>query len=185
MQSKLYCLIGKSGAGKDTLFQKLLAESHLTPLITYTTRPKRDHETEGMHYHFVDDATLRLFEEQGEIIEKREYNTTKGTWYYFTRIFALEKDILTISTPAGVREFIKHFGKEYVVVAHLHADDYTRLSRLLLREYNQSHPDYIELCRRFIADEGDFTNLDFQFININTDKPPDDCLLALKKALFV
>jgi guanylate kinase len=48
-----------SGAGKTTLCHGLLAEfERLTFSISYTTRPKRSNETEGIDYHFIDENTF-------------------------------------------------------------------------------------------------------------------------------
>ena len=57
---KLYCLIGKSGSGKDTAFGNVMNRKipSLFPVVTYTTRPRRTNETEGVEYHFVDNEKL-------------------------------------------------------------------------------------------------------------------------------
>lgn len=49
----LKILMGKSAAGKDTLLNKLVAQGKYKPIISYTTRPMREGETDGVEYHFV------------------------------------------------------------------------------------------------------------------------------------
>lgn len=52
--SRLYIFMGKSAAGKDTLFQKILEEDlALKQVVPYTTRPVRQGEKDGVAYHFV------------------------------------------------------------------------------------------------------------------------------------
>src|SRR5690554_4397368 len=83
---KIYCLMGKSSSGKDTIL-KILKEDNklnLKPVIPYTTRPKRSNEENGRDYYFIDEETLKKFELAGKIIEKRKYNTARGIWYYCT-----------------------------------------------------------------------------------------------------
>ena len=52
--SKIYCMMGKSSTGKDTLYKRILAneELHLNTVIPYTTRPIREGEKEGVEYYF-------------------------------------------------------------------------------------------------------------------------------------
>ena len=51
---KIYVLIGKSATGKDTLYRKLLEDIRINfrPIITYTTRPIRKGEQNGVEYFF-------------------------------------------------------------------------------------------------------------------------------------
>ena len=49
---KIFCVMGKSATGKDTIFQKLLDKLDLKRIIPYTTRPIRDGEVSGREYHF-------------------------------------------------------------------------------------------------------------------------------------
>ena len=46
---KIYCIIGKSATGKDTIYKAIKEEyySDIEPIITYNTRPKRKGEKEG------------------------------------------------------------------------------------------------------------------------------------------
>jgi len=65
----LFVLSGPSGTGKTTLMRKLQKEfpKDVCPSITYTTRKKREHETDGFDYHFV---TKETFENK---IKKNEF----------------------------------------------------------------------------------------------------------------
>ena len=83
---KLYCLMGKSAGGKDTVFRRLLEDQTLglKELVPYTTRPIRQGEQEGREYHFTDIAGMEALQAQGKVIESRVYHTVHGDWYYFT-----------------------------------------------------------------------------------------------------
>ena len=43
---------GKSASGKDYFLKKLIRHK-IQPIISYTTRPIRDNETNGIDYNFV------------------------------------------------------------------------------------------------------------------------------------
>ena len=66
----LIVLSSPSGAGKSTIARMLLdADRHVTMSVSATTRPKRPGETEGIDYHFVDDAEFDRMIAAGEFVE--------------------------------------------------------------------------------------------------------------------
>ena len=76
---KIYCMMGKSSSGKDTLYQKVLERlPQIHRVVPYTTRPIREGEQDGVEYHFVDDKQLAELETDGKIVELRAYNTVHG-----------------------------------------------------------------------------------------------------------
>lgn len=156
--SRIFCLTGKSCSGKDTLYARILERCpELVPVILHTTRPRRPGEVDGQTYHFVTEEQLRQYEAQGQVIEKREYHTTQGLWTYFTLRFALDADRLLITTLEGAQALMDCYGPDAVRLVYLHVDDRTRLLRYIDRESRQIHPDYAEVCRRFLADQEDFS----------------------------
>lgn len=159
--SRIFCVVGKSGAGKDTFYKAVLQRygGALTPIIPSTTRPMREGERNGENYFFVSPQELQGLEERGQIIEKREYHTVQGLWVYFTRRFSLMegRDYIVITTLEGVRSFVRAFGASVVRPVYLTLPDGERLHRCLAREDAQLHPDYAEMCRRYLADERDFS----------------------------
>jgi len=59
-----------SGAGKTSLVQELVARDRaVRKSISYTTRPRRPAETEGVDYHFVDDAIFQKMLNAGAFLE--------------------------------------------------------------------------------------------------------------------
>ena len=69
---KIFCLMGKSASGKDTIYRQLLINEklQLKKIVPYTTRPIRENERDGVQYHFVDEEALNKFEADGKVIEK-------------------------------------------------------------------------------------------------------------------
>ena len=160
---KLFYICGPSSSGKDTIYSILMSrkEAALTPVVLYTTRPRRQGETEGIEYHFVDDAAIGNFEKSGQIIEKRVYHTVHGDWTYATvsdeQMERDNRDYLAIGTLESFVKIREHFGKQKVKPILLHVDEGVRLQRALDREKTQSEPKYAEMCRRFLADSEDFS----------------------------
>ena len=74
---KIYCVMGKSSTGKDTIYSRLMSQKdfNLKKIIPYTTRPIREGEVDGESYHFCTEDQLAKLEESGKIIELRAYDT--------------------------------------------------------------------------------------------------------------
>lgn len=159
---KIYCIMGKSASGKDTLFKKLLEESpKMKKMVLYTTRPMREGETNGVEYNFVTPQDLDQFEKEGKLVEKRVYNTIYGPWAYATvdnaDIKLGSRNYLVIGTLESYVKIRDYFGEDKVVPILITLDDGIRLQRALNRENAQNEPHYREMCRRFLADEEDFS----------------------------
>lgn len=159
---RLFCVLGKSGSGKDTVFRALVQERALglRPVVGYTTRPPREFETEGVEYHFRSEAEFAALREAGKIIEERSYRTMHGVWRYATvddgSIDFSAGSYLTIATPEALGGLRARFGPAAVVPLYLEVEDGLRLRRMIRRESRREAPDYPEVCRRFLADEQDF-----------------------------
>lgn len=159
---KIYYVMGKSASGKDTIYNKLYEECHkMKKVIIYTTRPKRDDEQDGVEYHFVTEEKLAEFERANQLIEKRVYHTMYGPWSYATVDDGYIKlgcrNYLIIGTLESYLKIVDYFGEENVRPIYIQLDPGIRLQRALNRENMQSEPRYEEMCRRFLADEKDFS----------------------------
>ena len=171
---KIFCLIGKSSSGKDTISKILLhdEELNLKPVIPYTTRPKRYNESQGLEYHFVAEDLVEHYRKNGKIIEQRDYNTTNGKWSYCTiddgQINLSQGNYyLLIATLESYRNLQNYFGPSNVAPLYVEIDDGVRLVRAIDREKKQSQPNYEELCRRFLADSDDFSTQKLKDLEIH------------------
>lgn len=166
--AKIFIVIGKSATGKDTIYKRLLEseELQLKTVTMYTTRPKRIAETDGVEYHFVNEDYLWDLKKQNKIIEHRSYETIHGTWHYFTandgQIDLSKSDYLMIGTLETYMQMKEYFGKDKVFPIYIEVDDGIRLQRALKRELKQENPKYAEMCRRYLADEEDFSEENLQ-----------------------
>ena len=158
----IFCMMGKSACGKDTLYSRLINDETLSlkRIVPYTTRPIRSGETEGVEYHFTDENGLDTIRKEGRVIEERCYHTVHGDWYYFTVDDGNVNDTddyLMIGTLEVYTKLVSYFGADRIVPVYVEIDDGERLSRALLRERSQDNPKYAEMCRRYLADCDDFS----------------------------
>ena len=169
---KIYCMMGKSSSGKDTLYQKVLERlPQIHRVVPYTTRPIREGEQDGVEYHFVDDKQLAELETDDKIVELRAYNTAHGIWKYFTvddgQIDLEQGDYLLIGTLETYEKIREYYGAEHLVPIYIEVEDGERLARALERERRQAVPKYKEMCRRFLADEEDFCEENLKRLGID------------------
>lgn len=159
---KIYCVMGKSSSGKDSIYHEIMEKGALglKPIIPYTTRPIRDGEQDGHEYHFCTEDTVQRLQDAGRIMELRAYNTVYGVWKYFTvddeRIDLSKNNYLYIVTLEGYTKIREYFGADRVVPIYIEVEDGERLMRAIAREQKQDVPKYEEMCRRFLADSADF-----------------------------
>lgn len=174
---KILAVMGQAGAGKDSFVDALIKNNYIPnakPIINCTTRPIREHEQDGVNYHYL---TNEQFAEQvinGEMLEATVFND----WCYGTSVNNLDKDCLNIGVfnPEAI-EILQEASNVDLEVIYIIADDKVRLLRQLNRE---EHPDCNEIVRRFGTDKQDFSEARIDYVIVpdyriqnNGDKPID------------
>lgn len=160
---KIFYIMGKSASGKDKIYSLLLQNKELSlqKLVLYTTRPIRAGEENGREYFFTDSKKLEEFRKEGKLIESRSYQTVHGVWTYFTaddgQISLKEENYMGIGTLESYCKMKEYYGEDNVVPVYIEVEDGERLRRALKREQKQEKPKYAEMCRRFLADQEDFS----------------------------
>ncbi|MBQ6442276.1 MAG: guanylate kinase [Lachnospiraceae bacterium] len=160
---KIYYLLGKSSSGKDSIYKQIIQDEALSlrRIVSYTTRPIRTGEEEGREYHFTDKEHLDRLAAEDKVIEMRTYHTMRGDWHYFTvddgQVDLNQYDYAVIGTLESYLMVRNFYGKEHVLPIYIEVDDGIRLMRAVKREMKQNPPHYTEVCRRFLADDEDFS----------------------------
>ena len=171
---KIFCVMGKSASGKDTIYRELLAHKELSlrRVIPYTTSPIRDGEVDGDTYFFCSEKQVQELQDAGKIIELRTYHTVYGPWKYFTvddgQFDEQTGNYLMIGTLETYGKICTYFGEDRVIPIYIEVEDGERLIRAISREREQEEPKYEEMCRRFLADAEDFSEENLKRNGINT-----------------
>ena len=72
-------LASPSGAGKSSISRALFADDpNIALSVSVTTRARRTDEVDGTHYHFIDVATFKRMQAEGELLESAEVH---GNFY--------------------------------------------------------------------------------------------------------
>lgn len=158
-------LCGKTAAGKDTIKAQLI-KLGMKPVVTYTTRPMRENEVEGVNYHYISKEKFNELDFENFFAETTSYNVASGeTWYYGTSKESLDKDTVIIVNPDGLKKLIEYKELEPVVV-YINCDEPTIWNRLRLRG-----DDNTEARRRINADDIDFEGIiDYTDLSIKNDQ---------------
>ena len=116
-QGILLITCGPSGVGKTSLGRELRAAyPRLVLSVSYTTRPMRDGEVNGVDYHFTDRQTFERMRDAGEFAEWAEvhgnyYATPKSEIY---GAFERGEDVFFDIDYQGAEQLIAAFPEESV-----------------------------------------------------------------------
>jgi guanylate kinase len=138
-------IVGPGGSGKDFLRKKMV-EKGFNYGVSFTSRPPREGEKEGIDYYYRD---INFFEANEDIfLELQEFNE----WKYGISKGEFSIKNLFILSPSGLKSLPKNFRDDSFVI-YLNPPEDTRVKRL------EERNDADDVERRLIADRKDF----FQF----------------------
>ena len=173
---KIIVLLGASATGKDTVAKHISEKYNMPMAISYTTRPMRSNETQGVEYYFISDDEMHEKFKNREVIEHTSYyiQSEDVSYTYANVVGEFEKGdyILTILNPHGLYQFNKSQYKDNLVSIMLNCDARVRLIRSLNRDENVNVKEVLD---REIRDELDFIErrpkTDYE---IDTNKPLEE-----------
>ena len=186
---RIYYLLGKSATGKDTLCKEILKRRPKLRTVTmYTTRPIREGETDGVEYFFTGREELERQLASGKVIESRTYQTIAGPWTYYTVDdgqfdVADDESCLMIGTLESYEKMCAYFEAGKMVPVYIEVPDGIRLLRAVKREENQKKPNYREVCRRYLADEKDFSEENLERLGITKRYQNTDMEMCVEEIL--
>ena len=155
-------MVGASASGKTEIAKILIKSYRFQKMVTYTTRPIRPGESDGVDYHFLTLDDFLLKQSRGEFIETVQYNGN----LYGTAFSDTEDDKVLIVDPKGANVLHAKLGSD-VVLFYLEADEHTRARRMKTRG------DHLrDIQRRIEKDRDRFTkaNLDHIDYVLDTNK---------------
>lgn len=182
---KIIVLLGASATGKDTVAKHISEKYNIPMAISYTTRPMRSNETQGVEYYFISDDEMHKKFKNGEVIEHTSYyiQSEDVSYTYANVIEEFEKGdyILTILNPHGLYQFSKSQYKDNLVSIMLNCDARVRLIRSLNRDENVNVKEVLD---REVRDELDFIErrpkTDYE---IDTNKPLEEVFNNIDKVI--
>ena len=150
---KITVLIGKTSSGKTTIAKELVKKHGYHQIVTFTSRPKRKGEKDGITYNYISEEDFKQRIEEGFFAEWKTYDTKFGTWYYGTALDDLkmaDAKTVIILTPDGYRD-VKDKLPSNSKAIYIYANNATIKKRLVKRG-----DDKDEAERRLKYDNEDF-----------------------------
>lgn len=141
-------LIGESASGKSSV-EKELVNLGFNHVVSYTTRPPRKGEIDGVDYHFISETQFNDMMHNDEFCE----NSTYRGWRYGSAKADYKGKTVIVANPHGLRQISKQFELD-VYSVYINIPRNERLIKLLERGDNVD-----EACRRSLSDEGQFTGI--------------------------
>lgn len=146
----IIAIIGKTASGKDTVKKELL-KLGFHGITTYTTRPMRKGEKDGITYNYITNEKFLSLKSKNFFAETTSYNVASGeTWYYGTARKDINDDSVIIVNPDGFAT-LKNDKSLNIISFYLKVDEEVIKERLFSRGDNQD-----EANRRLKADRNDF-----------------------------
>ena len=123
---KLITITGPSGAGKDTVARMLSEMSGYKVLCSYTTRPMRDGEIDGVEHHFVETCNVPH--------DKMLAYTTYGGYEYWVALDQVTDKAIYVIDEDGLKDLCERFPDIELFKICVAARESTRLYRGVSQE---------------------------------------------------
>lgn len=138
----LFCIIGKTCSGKDTICHIMQIYKNIIPLVSYTTRPKRDYEDNGYEHYFISEEEYEAIYKDKDKLAYTEINGYKYfTLYEQVKNADNSKMYSYVIDPKGYYELKEKFSDKIDIKTILVlCDDKIREQRYNSREANISVP---------------------------------------------
>ena len=178
---KLIVISAPSGTGKTTLVKRLLEkESNMIASVSFTTRPLRENEIEGVDYFFVDKSEFKRMVAMEEFLE---HATVFGNYY------GTQKEIVSNNLKKGLNvileidwqgaQQIREKMSDCVMIFLIPPSKNVLLSRLKNRGTDSKE----EIENRFnqaVLDLNESSKFDHVLVNDQIDEAVDNIVLCIQ-----
>ncbi|MEG0728181.1 MAG: deaminase [Anaerovoracaceae bacterium] len=205
----IFCIVGRSCSGKDTIRERLLDMEHLgaSRYVMYTNRPKRIGEFDGIHYNFInkdiiscDQMRDELAKDKISVIHTEEYSVVDpdNDKWYLSWYYAIPKlkqspgdNHIIICNPESAIK-IKNAESNNplqtnVYIIKIDSDEDIILNRMITREEKQENPNFDEVFRRYSSDKiryGNHKEIKYDLVVKNNHKDIDNIVEELEKFII-
>lgn len=172
---KIVVLVGRAAVGKTTAEKMLEKEYGYQPLISHTTRPMREGETDGVDYHFVGRLEMDALEAAGQLLERVLYVVDGEEWIYALTKMEVEAKasngasmVVTVN-PHGIEQLKEHQEfLEKMIIMYLQIETNGE-DRYFARE-EDTHEIRVRWKHRLVQDDIDFDRFDSEVIPVLESK---------------
>lgn len=159
----ILAIIGESAAGKDTFVQCLIDfvnsndfELEAQKVVSYTTRPIRSNETEGIDYYFISDEKFDSIRNTSGFYEETCYRVDETRdWRYALGADCFNWDMLNIVivNPHGLEQLAVSEVGPQIIPIYINCSESERIKRYFERD---AYANEEVLAKRIRQDNHDF-----------------------------
>lgn len=115
----IFCILGESGSGKDTLVEYTLKEFKLDlkPVLSYTDRPIRQGEQNGKEHVFLSKEEMTEFLNSNKKDIAAYTQIGESGYRYCAMTSVIDRSDIYIIDPNGLKEFKERTGDRYDIVS--------------------------------------------------------------------
>ena len=175
-------IVGKTNSGKDTAAKYLFEKYKYPMIVSYTTRPKRAYEDDGVQHWFIDKSRMAELIATKDIIAYTKNEETGIEYCAVLDDTFMQKDFIYIINPEGIRWFKEHGTKnEKMISIYMNCAEDEILKRGELRG-----DDVDVLNKRLSSERKEFddfyNNKEWDYV-VNSEKPLDDVKAQIHKII--
>lgn len=162
-KNPLYLLVGKSGAGKDTIADRLHEVLGFHKVKSYTTRPQRN-PNKDVYYYVTEDEFAQLDIVQHAVFSGNHYGATREE---------LDRSQVFACCPDGMPDVVARYTERPLIAIYLDASDEARAERMRARGDTEA-----ALCNRLAHDACHFGAIppEIPCVTVNANQPIDKVL---------
>jgi len=157
--------VGESASGKSTI-EKQLVNYGYSKIVSYTTRPMREGEVNGIDYHYISEEDFLYHLKINFFAEYTIYN---GWYYGIAHEDCLDNSVVVVE-PHGFRQLLK-IPNLHIKSFYIQVPERVRLKRMVDRGDN-----LMEVFRRIFSDQGLFQFIDKEVDYVVQNIAINDCL---------
>lgn len=184
----IFCFVGRTNAGKDTLAHMFSEEFHIPIICSYTDRPMRPTETQGLQHIFLTEKEMDEMLEKETTVAYTEIKDQSGNGYrYCTTVKQFQEieseHMIYIIDPKGIKDLQRKYEDLFnLFVIYIYAEDIIREGRSMARQDLNFEKRNMDENMQFTEFENDPNNMDFWIMNnCNCKYAYDSMLRKMKK----
>ena len=143
----IICIVGKTGTGKDTIAKYLYNKYGIDAICSYTTREKRDYETDGKEHWFITKDKMDYIKNNEHMLGYT-INDKTGIEYCATAESINDNYVVYIINPNGIKYMQKHLPEGFVLKYI-----YCELDENIIEQRVLNRGDDLEVFRKRISSE--------------------------------
>ena len=142
MGHKLFCILGESASGKTSLVERICKSTGMTQVVSYTTRPRRNGESDN--HIFVNDDVYEEMKSNNQIAAYSQI----GEYKYWATIDQISQNDIYVVDSVGLQE-LKDLNLDNVELCSI----YINVPKPIRRERALQRGDNMETYAKRAADE--------------------------------